>query len=99
MDDYEGDFEDLEMVDGADTFLDYISQDGLTASIDVFDDIPDDETCPMLEMLLHDEYGATYQVNNFEGFGDTVWLCNVAHLFFQGEHPRVIYFQIDDSQD
>ena len=33
--DYDGDQEDLEMVDGADAFLDYLTEDGLYVTVDV----------------------------------------------------------------
>ena len=33
--DYDGDQEDLEMVDGADAFLDYLTKDGLYVTVDV----------------------------------------------------------------
>lgn len=32
---YDGDQEDLEMVDGADTFLDYLTEDGMYITVDI----------------------------------------------------------------
>lgn len=94
MDDYEGDHEDLEMVDGADTFLDWISLDNQYASILLYDEKPTIGTYSYMELLNHDIDGATYQVYDCQEYNRTVWLCNVAHLFFNGEHPEIIYFKV-----
>ena len=94
-DDYEGDFEDLEMVSGADDFLNYISTDGLYASIEIFDEEPTIGDYSTLNRLDHDGLGATYSVNNYENYSNNIWLCNVAHLFF-GEHPEIIYFKVNE---
>ena len=99
FDDYEGSSEDLEMVDGADVFLDCITTDGLYASIELFDNEPTTGSCSVLRLIDHDDYGATYQVENCEYFDRTVWLCNVTHLFFGGEHPEMVYFRVVGSQD
>lgn len=93
-DDYEGDFEDLEMVNGADAFLSYISEDGLYASIEIFEQEPTIGEWSILKMLDHDDLGATYAVEDCEAYTENIWLCNVAHLFFQGEHPELIYFKV-----
>ena len=88
--DYDGDQEDLEMVDGADKFLDYLTEDGLYVTVDVSleDDYP-----VRLKLVAHYEIGGTYQVENQDGFNEDVWLCNVVHFLF-GEHPEEIYFNI-----
>ena len=88
--DYDGDQEDLEMVDGADQFLDYFTYDGLYVTVDVSleDDYP-----VRLKLVAHDEIGGRYQVENLDGFNVDVWLCNVVHFLF-GEHPEEIYFNI-----
>ena len=88
--DYDGDQEDLEMVDGADKFLDYLTEDGLYVTVEVSleDDYPD-----LLKLVAHDEIGGTYQVENLDGFHEDVWLCNVVHFVF-GEHPEEIFFRV-----
>ena len=89
--DYDGDQEDLEMVDGADKFLDYLTEDGLYVTVDV--SIEDNDQNPIkLELVAHDEIGGTYQVVNLNGYKEDVWLCNVVHFLF-GEHPQESYFQ------
>jgi hypothetical protein len=88
---YDGDQEDLEMIDGADNLLDYLTKDGLYVSIDVsLEDNGDDPT--VLTLVAHDEIGGTYKVDNLEGFKEDVWLCNVVHYVF-GEHPEVLFFK------
>ena len=89
--DYDGDQEDLEMVDGADTFLDFLTTDGLYVSVDV--SLEEEPDYIVLKLVAHDEIGGTYQVENLEGFNQDVWLCNVVHFLF-GEHPEMIYFKV-----
>ena len=91
--DYDGDQEDLEMVDGADTFLDFLTEDGLYVTVDVnLEDAGDDSI--VLKLVTHDEIGGTYQVENCDGFSNKdVWLCNVVHYLF-GEHPNMLYFKV-----
>lgn len=88
---YDGDQEDLEMVDGADTFLDYLTEDGLYVNVDVsLKDTLDDSI--ILNLVSHDEIGGTYQVENLPGFNHDIWLCNVVHFIF-GEHPEMFYIK------
>lgn len=94
MDDYAGDHEDLEMVDGADTFLDFITMDDKSATIEILDEETQNGDCSALTMIDHDDFGGTYQVENCNLYDRTVWLCNVAHLFFNGEHPEKVFFKI-----
>ena len=88
--DYDGDQEDLEMVDGADKFLGYLTEDGLYVTVDVS---LEDEYPIRLKLVAHDEIGGTYQVENLDGFHEDVWLCNVVHFVF-GEHPEEIFFRV-----
>ena len=88
--DYDGDQEDLEMVDGADEFLDFLTTDGLYVSVSVSLDEHSDWIT--LRLVAHDVIGGTYQVENLEGFNQDVWLCNVVHYLF-GEHPENIWFK------
>jgi len=90
--DYDGDQEDLEMVDGADVFLDYLTEDGLYVTVDVsLEDTGDDAI--ILKLAAHDAIGGTYEVENLPEFKYDVWLCNVVHFLF-GEHPDMIYFKV-----
>ena len=56
--DYDGDQEDLEMVDGADAFLDYLTEDGLYVTINVsLEDTEDDAI--ILKLAAHDSIGCS----------------------------------------
>lgn len=86
---YEGNYEDLEMVEGADKMLDSLTEDNLKVSLEV--SLKDDFIFPfILELQTHDDYGAYYEVVDCPLFKGTIWLCNVTHEFF-GEHPEKIY--------
>ncbi len=88
---YEGMQEDLEMVDGADTFLDFLCEDDRFVTVDVsLDYMPG---YAQLELVDHNSAGATYQVIGIPGFYQDVWLCNVMHYVF-GEHPETIYVKV-----
>lgn len=90
--DYDGDQEDLEMVDGADKLLDHLTTDGLYVTIDA--SLDDNKINPiLLELVAHDEMGGTYHTDNLLGFNEDIWLCNVMHFLF-GEHPEEIYFRV-----
>ena len=81
--DYDGDQEDLEMVD---------AEDGLYVTVDVsLEDTEDDAI--ILKLAAHDAIGGTYEVENLPEFKYDVWLCNVVHFLF-GEHPDMIYFKV-----
>ena len=90
--DYDGDQEDLEMVDGADTLLDFLTTDGLYVTVKVSLEEKKGYSV-ILNLVVHDVIGGTYQVENLDGFNQDVWLCNVVHFLF-GEHPEKIYFKI-----
>jgi len=91
--DYDGPQEDLEMVDGADEFLDVLTTDGLYVTLDVsLDKNPwNDQFC--LKLVKHDEIGGTYEVTDHARFNKDIWLCNVVHYLF-GELPEYIYYKV-----
>lgn len=90
--DYDGEQEDLEMVDGADTLLDFLTTDGMYVIVNV--SLEEENGYPIqLNLVDHDVLGGTYRVENLEGFNQNVWLCNVVHFLF-GEHPEMIYFKM-----
>lgn len=88
MDDYQErgfDFEDLEMVDGADVFLDELS--GWAEEITcTFSDEPLDGDVQYLKKVEEDENGATYECTD----GLRVWLCPVAKYYFK-DYPDELY--------
>lgn len=92
--DWSGDFEDLEMVNGADDLLEALSQrlkkNLLTMNVWLAKpDIP----CAHLKKIHQDKNGATYQVEHCLFYDNVIWLCNVTRFVF-GDHPNSIYFKI-----
>ena len=90
---YEGPFEDLEMVENADKMLDALTSDGLYVTLDVLNEEPTQDNYFSLDMEAHDEDGAHYNVINCNQFQGTIWLCNVVHEVF-GEHPERLYCKV-----
>jgi hypothetical protein len=86
---WDGMLEDLEMVNGADIFLEAISFDNKIVNIDIY-------TTPMdnyvqINKVQEDEFGAYYKINTFEYKGE-IWLCNVTkHLF--NEFPQSFWIK------
>lgn len=93
LSDYEGDHEDLEMVDGADRMCAALSDDNMYVALDIAIEKPSDGDYFTLEIEGHDDDGAHYNVVGCDRFADTIWLCNVTHFIF-GEHPEVIYCRV-----
>ena len=82
-----------QMVAGADTLLDRVSNGADEVFVVLSSDIPNPGEWKLhLHIVEHDKYGATYRVKaaGQEGF-HLAWLCNVAHTVFGGEHPTDIY--------
>lgn len=93
---YEGEQEDLEMVDNADNFLEALTEDGLYVYLDVNMEAPNVGDFFILEMEAHDDDGAFYNVIDCDRFSGTIWLCNVVHAVY-GEHPQTLYCSVIDQ--
>lgn len=81
------------MVAGADDLLDMFS-DGKDEIVITFSaDVPrPGEWKIHLHLFAHDKFGATYKVSRVNSaIPFLVWLCNVTHTVFGGEHPVDIY--------
>ena len=87
---WNGDQEDLEMVEGADKMLDALTTDGMYSSLDISMEDPEDEDYFTLDIEAHDEDGAFYNVIGCDKFEGTILLCNVMHFVF-GDHPDRLY--------
>jgi len=94
--DWEGDFDDLEMVAGADDMLDVLSQ-GVRecVTLNIWTSKPD-EPCIHIHKIEETLDGATYQVNNCLWYKGTAWLCNVTKFVFAGRHPHDLYFTVEN---
>ncbi len=100
---------DLMMVDGADTFLDMLSNNGTSVkvkvSINVFDGfeaklimINKGKNQQLLEQIGHAsvDYGAYYKVEKYNGADSNhiLWLCPVTEYVFGGSYPDKIWLKI-----
>lgn len=92
---WEGSFDDLEMVAGADDLLEALSRKLHKNSItfEVWTSRPD-VPCASMNLIEYTREGATYQVNNCMFYKGTAWLCNVTKFVFGGYHPRDIFFKV-----
>ena len=82
-----------QMVAGADTLLDRVSNGAGEVFVVLSSDIPNPGEWKLhLHLVEHDKYGATYKVKAAGQDGTQLaWLCNVMHTVFGGEHPTDIY--------
>ena len=83
--------EELEMVDGADELLDCLTTDNRQVSLEVETEEPSLGEYVTFTLVDHDDYGGTYVTEDNGIEVKKIWLCNVAHFFFDGEHPETIY--------
>jgi len=95
---WEGNFDDLEMVGGADALLEILANKLNKESI-TFDIWTSNPGIPCGKMNKIDQTleGATYQVSNCLYYDSTAWLCNVTKHVFGGFHPGTIYFRVEPS--
>ncbi len=91
---WEGDKSELEMVSGADTFLEILSQGEQTVNVTL--STVSFDGSEVIELLKEDENigGGWYILNSFIGleFNLEMWLCDVTKFVF-GELPNKIYFK------
>lgn len=85
----------LMMVAGADDLCEHLSSDGKSVTVAVLIN-PKTESNNKWGKLIKIKSsligGATYKVENIEGFNKEIWLCPVT-LFVFGKYPDIIYFQ------
>lgn len=87
---YQGAIQDLQMVEGADTMLDMLSDMENNVTLYVSDDVHPKTFHHVLKLIAtgeHETEGAWYDFN-----GLRVWLCSVA-LFVFGYYPKIIYIK------
>lgn len=86
-----GDEEALEMVAGADTWLDFLSEE----KNEIFLKISNKEKLKnILSLIDEDEFGATYITYNPNDKANPhqLWLCPVTKWLFN-EYPNIIYYE------
>jgi len=89
--DWPYDHEELEMVDGADELLDSLTSDNRLVSMEVETEEPETGEYVTFSMIDHDDYGGTYVTEDPRMEVQQIWLCNVTHFVFNGEHPEMLY--------
>ena len=94
--DWTGDKSDLEMVLGADTMLEFMSEDNDEVSLFMSED--EFEGADKLEFIrfaVELNNGAHYKLNNYRGIDIEIdmWLCDVTKFVF-GSFPKVIYISV-----
>ena len=96
---WQGDKSDLEMVMGADTFLDLVSEGSAIVNV-ILTDIPEESNrLYLIEIGSFEgvklEEGAEYRLNIYNGqyFGIKMWLCDVTKYVF-GYFPEIIWFNV-----
>lgn len=85
--------EELEMVEGADELLDCLTLDDKLVSLEVYTEEPTSSEYYTFVLTEHDDYGGTYTSTNCSV--PKIWLCNVMHFVFDGEHPESLYIMIN----
>ena len=98
----------LLMVDGADTFLDLLSENGKEVTLDISEDefagyqakmnkIRSGKNQELLDNVGHEpvEYGAYYEVSELDGksFSHRLWLCPVTEYVF-GDYPGEMWVRV-----
>jgi hypothetical protein len=92
---WDGDPEDLQMVEGADQWLDVLSNNGSKIEVVMADEVFDD--AEMLTLLHVKEEnlggGGIYYLENYQGkkIDLKLWLCEVTRFVFK-DLPQRIYF-------
>ena len=81
-----GSLDDLQMVAGADTFLDEMAHGNSVVSIELSTS-PVNNARYVLIKQTEDSVGGTYRADNIKY---SIWLCNVTKFVF-GCHPDTIY--------
>jgi len=85
--------EDLEMVAGADTMLDIISEGNKEVTISISEkEFEGSDKLEFVRMATEINNGAFYKINTYKGveLNLELWLCNVT-LFVLGDFPKQIY--------
>ena len=87
---WKGSVDDLQMVSGADTLIESLSDDNSTLVVEISTEPIESEY--KLKLSHDDEFGAYYKVWTFE-MKNEIWLCNVTkHVF--GEFPKELYIKL-----
>lgn len=89
--DWTGTKAELQMVGGADTLLDHLSNNGTTVTVE----LSTDKECPkgfetLKRIVRTPPNGCLYHLGI-----KPVWLCDVTKFVFNGEFPKRIHFNVN----
>lgn len=93
---WEGPKSDLEMIYGADTMLDYLSENKNEVILNVSEtEFDNSDILHFKEETPDIGEGSYYILHSYKGIDmdSNVWLCDVAKFFF-GYFPKQIYFSL-----
>jgi hypothetical protein len=91
---WEGTKAELQMVAGADTLLDHLSNNGTIANVSISIDKKSPEGFQTLKRIFKTPpNGCIYHL----GF-TPVWLCNVTKFVFEGVFPKQIHFKVEEIE-
>ncbi len=103
----------LMMVDGSDTFLDYLSNNSAKATLKLSTDQFEGADATLnkiriginkglLDSIGHAlvDYGAYYHVDSFKGeaLNHQLWLCPVTEYVFEGGYPENIFIKLINNK-
>lgn len=103
----------LMMVDGADTFLDYVSNNQNHATLKISTSFFEGSDAVLnkiriglnqglLDQIGHAkvDYGAYYHVEKFKGIAinHQLWLCPVTEYVFEGTYPETIFIKLINNK-
>ena len=88
--------EECEMVAGADDWLDFLSKNGDSVTLEISDK---DSLTEKIVLYEEDEFGATYIAHTYkeEDINQILWLCPVT-VFVFGYYPKTIYYHVSKSE-
>ncbi len=96
---WKGDPEDLQMVEGADEWLDLLSDNGESIQLTLANEKFEDAESLALLRLREENLGGggIYFLESYQGknIALKLWLCEVTRFVF-GEIPQRIYFRVGD---
>ena len=103
----------LMMVDGADIFLDYVSNNQYHAALKISSSFFEGSDAALnkiriglnqglLDQIGHAkvDYGAYYHVEKFKGIAlnHQLWLCPVTEYVFEGTYPETIFIKLINNK-
>jgi hypothetical protein len=92
---WKGDYAELEMVDGADDLLDFLSNGENDVTLNVSENYFESSNRLKFIGITNNNAGANYIISEYNGINLNlrIWLCNVTKFVF-GYFPKNLYFTV-----